>query len=178
MATIAQSAQHLFLSTTRFKELVEKGVIQRKGTDGYDLDEVRKSYITYQRTVAAGRLKPTDSALDLSAERAKLAKEQTEAISIKNALARGDLVPTKAVAEFMTHDYSLVAERIQAIPGKLADKLASPEHPRHVVEEALRYEINEALNELHDPASFGAISIGGVPDDIVQGTGTDLIVAK
>jgi hypothetical protein len=89
--------------------------------------------------------------LDLSAERAKLAQEQTQAAAIKNALARGELVPVRLIAELVEGDYAVVRERLQTIPGKAADALVGLS--REEIEDTLGDEINEALNELHDPAA-------------------------
>ena len=42
MASLSAAAAHVFLSTTRFKELVDIGAITRQAPGKYDLDVVRR----------------------------------------------------------------------------------------------------------------------------------------
>lgn len=68
-------------------------------------------------------------------------------------VGEGKLVEIEQVARQVEREYSVVRERLLAIPGKLASKLTGLDRP--AIEMALSKEINGALNELHDPAPEG-----------------------
>lgn len=72
---------------------------------------------------------------------------------------RGAVVPIEDVAKTVEREYSTVRERLLSIPGKLAAKLVGRD--RAAIDMALSQEINEALDELHDPNPDGW---GGGPD--------------
>jgi hypothetical protein len=63
--------------------------------------------------------------------------------------------PVDLARQFMTADYAIVRERNLTMPGKIADSL-TPHTPkdRAEIERIIRLEVNETLNELHDPAKF------------------------
>ncbi len=148
MATIAEAAAHIDLGERRFYELVEGDVIERCQPGEYDLDQVRVTYIRHIRKIGAGR--GAEKGIDLASERARLAREQTEAAAFKNAIARGEYVEIEEACRQMEADYGLVRQRILAMPGKLADALEGLD--REAREAAIMAEVIEALNELHEPA--------------------------
>lgn len=150
MATIAEAAHHIDLGERRFFELLDDGVIERKSAGAYDLDEVRVTYIRHVRKVAAGR--GAEKGADLAAERAKLAREQTEAAALKNAVSRGEYASIEEIGRQVEAEYGVVRQRLLAIPGKAADSLVGLD--RASVESALHKEIEEALTELHDAADL------------------------
>jgi phage terminase Nu1 subunit (DNA packaging protein) len=85
----------------------------------------------------------------LTEARAELAREQTEAIALKNAATRGDLIPVAIVKRSAGIIIAAFRERCLAIPGKIA---ASCEmRSRGEIEEIVRGEIYEALDELSRP---------------------------
>jgi phage terminase Nu1 subunit (DNA packaging protein) len=85
----------------------------------------------------------------LAAERAALAREQTEAVALKNAATRGDLIPVAVVKRSAGIIISAFRERCLSIPGKIA---ASCEmRSRGEIEEIVRGEVYEALDELSRP---------------------------
>src|SRR5262249_20765023 len=65
--TVAEAARHIDMGTRRFYELLDDGVMTP--AQGYDLEQVRRTYIRRLRKVAAGR--GADPALDLGIERAR-----------------------------------------------------------------------------------------------------------
>ncbi|MGD0332452.1 MAG: hypothetical protein ABSA90_04255 [Xanthobacteraceae bacterium] len=150
MATIAEAARHIDLGERRFFELLDDGVIERKSPAAYDLDEVRVTYIRHVRKVAAGR--GAEKGSDLAAERAKLAREQTEIAARRNAVERGELVSIEEVGRQIEEEYGVVRQRLLAIPGTLADSLVSLD--RASIESALHEAIKDALTELHDPTDL------------------------
>jgi phage terminase Nu1 subunit (DNA packaging protein) len=146
MAKIAETARHIDVSRRRFFELLDAGVVDRKPE--YDLDEVRLQYIRHLRKVAAGR--GADNELDLAGERAKLARQQTEGISLKNAIARGEYVLMDEVVRQVEGSYVVIRQRLLVIGGKVSDGLAG--QSRDVIKAAIDHEITEALIELSEPS--------------------------
>jgi hypothetical protein len=55
MATQAEAARHLFVSTQAFRDMIDRGVVTRRPPDGYDLNTVRREALTHLRAQAAGR---------------------------------------------------------------------------------------------------------------------------
>ena len=157
MATLIEVARHLFMSDRRLREWIKRGDITERAQGEYDLDEVRKEYIHVLRRQAAGHEARGD--LDLSGERAKLAREQAEGAAIRNAVSRGEYVAVDEVVAQVEREYGIVRERLLTIPGKVADALT--QRDRETIESVLIEEISEVLDELHDPAR-GADRPGGV----------------
>jgi phage terminase Nu1 subunit (DNA packaging protein) len=85
----------------------------------------------------------------LAAERARLAREQTEAVALKNAATRGDLISVAVVKRSAGIIISAFRERCLSIPGKVAT--ACEMRSRGEIEEIVRGEIFEALDELSRP---------------------------
>lgn len=89
----------------------------------------------------------TGENLDLTRERARLAREQADAQELKNAEARGELVPGFEIETTLVTLYSGTQQRLLAVPAK-----AAPEaHGAKTIAEAeavfRKYQI-EALEEL------------------------------
>lgn len=118
MSTVAQAADHLFVSERRFYEMIDQRIITRCDPGDYDLDRVRKQCFDHLRQVAAGRAGNSDAAL--SAERARLAKQQADAQEMKNSTSRGDLLPREEVHVAVTGSFARVRTKMLAIPSKVA----------------------------------------------------------
>jgi phage terminase Nu1 subunit (DNA packaging protein) len=146
MATIAEAAAHIFLTAARFHELVSQGVITKAERGAYDLDKVREEYIRNIRKKATGH--GTDAA-GLSEARAELTREQTQAVAMKNAITRGDFVPLAVVRRNLETVLTTVRERVLSIPGKTSS--ACEMRSRGEIEEIMRGELHEALDELRRP---------------------------
>ena len=145
MATLAEVGAHLQREIAKVSEFVKKGVITKQGRGQYDLEQVRREYILHIREVAAGRYKTGD--LDLSAERARLAKEQADAKEMENAVERGDLVYIEDVAKQIENQLTKARTRLLSVPTKVAPEAHASATVREVqalIEDA----IVEALNEL------------------------------
>lgn len=163
MATIAEAARHIFLGERRFFELLDDNVIERRPPGEYDLDRVRETYVLHLRKVAAGR--GAEKGSDLAAERAKLAREQTEAAAMKNALTRGELVSIEEVGRQLESEYGVVRQRLLAIPGTVAHSLVGLD--RASIETLLGTAITDALTELYAAADLSEQieSAKGPPDE-------------
>jgi phage terminase Nu1 subunit (DNA packaging protein) len=145
MATAAQAAAHIFISISRFRDLVSQGTIKHQPNGKYDLDKVREQYIRNLQRVATGR-GGEEGGTQLTKQRAEYAKEQTLSMKLKNAIVRGDYVSLELFAKKVDAMILVVRERILTIPGKLADKLSM--RTRDEIDLILREEVYEALNEL------------------------------
>jgi phage terminase Nu1 subunit (DNA packaging protein) len=85
--------------------------------------------------------------LDSDLELAKLRRQQTEAVAIKNATARGELLPKEEVVEEQQARIGRARALLLSLPGALADDLAIIEDPK-VVRQRLHGYMNRALQEL------------------------------
>lgn len=85
----------------------------------------------------------------LAAARTELAREQAEAARIKNMYSRGELVRLSEVERGATIIFAAFRERRLSIPGKIA--AICEMRSRGEIEETVRGEIYEALDELSRP---------------------------
>lgn len=145
MATLQQVAAHLGVSTKTVQDLLANGVIQKQARGEYDLDQCLKAYISRLREMAASRVGNGD--LNLTDERARLAKEQADAKEMENAITRGDLVYIEDVAKRVEQSLAKVRTRLLAIPTKVAPEAAAADDPKEV-QTLIERQIVEALNEL------------------------------
>ena len=145
MVTQVQLSDHLGISTTVISDLTSRGILEKNGKRGYDLEKCRLSYLGHLRDIASNRLKDGD--LDLGAERARLAKEQADAKEMENAVERGDLVYIEKVARQFEQQLTKARNKLLAAPTKVAAEAhaaATVKEVREIIEAA----IIEALDEL------------------------------
>ncbi len=102
----------------------------------------------------------TPDALDLTAERARLAKAQADDREMKNDLARGELI---TVAEFhlmVTAAFARVRAKLLALPSKMAPWVMSAKTAAEA-QAMLRDTVHDALNELAATNAAGVSEDGG-----------------
>jgi hypothetical protein len=157
MATVNEAAAHVFISSTRFKQLIDSGVVERQPPGCYNLDRVRESVFRQLRAVASAR----GTAIRLADERALLSKRQRELVELKTAQLRGTVVEVEAVAEIIEQNYGVVRERLLAVPWLAADQCAGKD--RQVIFDILKKLILETLGELYEPARI-ILEAGGNPE--------------
>jgi hypothetical protein len=91
--------------------------------------------------------KQTGSALDLNREKARLTKEQADLTSLKNAIARGDVIPSsQAVAQWSTH-ITAARAKLLAMPTKLGPQLIAI-NDVNTIAEIIKSAVYESLDEL------------------------------
>jgi len=140
-------ARVLVMSERRFYELLKRGVLPRSPVRGkYDLFACIRAYIEHMREQAAGR-SSKDGDLDIVAERARLAREQADAMALKNAVTRGELVPAADIERAKVAIHSIVVPKILAVPRACARKVAR-EHEARACEAIIRAELHQALREI------------------------------
>jgi phage terminase Nu1 subunit (DNA packaging protein) len=113
----------------------------------YRLATVVKALVEYENK-PDGRRGNGDEAR-LAVERARLAREQADAVALKNAITRRENVPVALVKKSLEIILVVFRERVLSMPGKIA---ASCEmRSRGEVEEIVRDECYECLEELSRP---------------------------
>lgn len=85
------------------------------------------AYCERLREQAAGRLGVIVGGLDLTQERALLAREQRIAQAIKNAVSRGEFAPVGVLADVLAEVSSAVVDRLDQLEGMLSK--ACPDLP-------------------------------------------------
>lgn len=151
----------LGISERRVRELRDRRVIPDNGRGRYELGVAIPAYCAHQRAVAAGHRGEGEDGevLDLTAERARKAKEEADRLEMQNAQMRGELLARADVDAAVIEDYSRVRARLLNIPSKVAPLVAAVTEPREA-EGMVKRAINEALQELSDPDALAAAGAG------------------
>lgn len=145
--------EHLDLGLTSIKELLRDGTIPgAKGPGGLDLDECRIAYIRNLRGKAAGRIKQApppvpDGALELNAERARLAHHQANKAALDEQEVRGELVRAEDVTRSVSDAFRRVRARLLSLPTKLTPIVLGSTDTVEV-KDAIEAGVLEALAEL------------------------------
>lgn len=116
MITQQQIAIHLDMTQQAASDLMGRLMIDWRTSS---LDEVRVAYIRHLREQAAGR------SIDLSTERARLAKEQADRVAMQNAVTRGELAPAILIEEVLAKAAAKIAGVFDAIPGAIRRRVPS-----------------------------------------------------
>src|ERR1035437_4291890 len=143
-------AAHLYCSTATIKSYETAGLIKR-GKTGYDLDECRKLVLVHLRDKAGGRMGNVEG-MNLTAEKAKRERSQTDKNVFALKILQGSYVLTDEVGQEVERLFGIVREQLLAIPGKSADRCAeSNAKLRDTITVILNEDIAEALNALSSP---------------------------
>ncbi len=145
MASQGEIAKYLGFSEAYFGDLLRRGVFTQQKRNAWDFDQCRLEYIKHLRDGAAGRLHNSD--LDLTEERARLAKEQADAKEMENAIARGELVHIEDVAKQFERGLERARTKLLAIPSKIAPEVHACATAKEV-QSVIERNIVEALTEL------------------------------
>jgi len=108
-----QFGQLVGVSQAAITAAVSEGILPRDGT----YREWLLAYCGRLREMAAGRYSASD--LDLTEERARLARAQSERIEMDNAVTRGELAPIDTLRDTLAPVVAQIAAHLDAIPGKL-----------------------------------------------------------
>jgi len=108
------------VSQRTVRDLATRGIVVKAGGRGlYDLPRSVAGYCAHLRDQAAGRA--GDAQAGLAAQRARQAKEQADALAMKNAVARGELVPASDVRTTWAAILTDVRSSILAVPSRLPE---------------------------------------------------------
>jgi hypothetical protein len=147
VTTISRAAAHVFCSRSQFDEYLAKGVVTRKPSGQYDVDEVRREVLTYLRKVASGR--GTGANADrLTDERALWTAAKRRREEMAEAVALGQFVSSSAVVLVLTDYIAGVREHLLALPGKWSALLVG--RTAEEIDGTLSDEIFEALDGLSE----------------------------
>lgn len=108
----------LGITQQRVSKLVREGVLVREGRGAYPLAENVRRYVERLRLVADGR-GGEEEAANLTAERARLAREQADHTALKNAQLRRELIPATEVSARWEDVVRRVRARLLAVPSRV-----------------------------------------------------------
>ncbi|MBF0454023.1 MAG: hypothetical protein HQL72_04285 [Magnetococcales bacterium] len=145
MTTQSEIATHLDLSERRVRDLLKELGLPTRNPD---LDQVRIAYIRHLRGVASRH--KSETGLDLTQERAKLAATQRQKTKIEVAKLRGKLVPSDEIQQTIFNLARRTRDRILLVPHRLSPSVAADTDPISVgmkMGEALREALEEISND-------------------------------
>ena len=160
MATQAEVAAHLFISDRQVRNLIADGVLAgSKGKGGLDLDDCRRRYIDYLRSVKTGQTsgdpesgneaEPGDIIGGINVPLQDARKKQADADIREHRLAvmRQEYAPVALLQDAVTRLSEMMVAQLQALPMKL--KVADPSLTARSVD-AAKKQIAELCNGLAD----------------------------
>src|SRR3954451_11137919 len=161
--SLEAACAHVFLGIGRFRQLQREGVLPRANSSDWNIDAIRRRYIEHLRAVKVNHgvlktpHKPDGDEPDLNVERAKLAREQREGHALKNAVARGELIPAADVVEGWQSAIARARSLLLGIPASAAEELVvlAAQGPA-AVRERLADMVHGALEELADTSAEDA----------------------
>lgn len=163
MPTQAEFAQHMGVSQQAISKLAQRGVFPKGGT----LDEWRQAYVRHLIDLASGHVSE-DGALDITEERALLARAQRVKLEIETEKLKGTLVPVDQVELTWTSMLAAARAKLIVIPQRAAAQVVAA-GSRAEAEEILRTLIWEALSELAEGVDY--TDQGPAGDDVDQENG-------
>jgi hypothetical protein len=166
MATAAVAAKHIFISASRYRDLVAANVIKHRPSGQYRLDEVREQYITNMQRTLRGR-GGADGGAILSKQRARLADAQASKAEFLNMQMQGGFVELSLMQRVLEGTFTVMRERALSTAGKCADAL-TPFTPkdRAEIHAVIQREVHEMLECLSDPDAMAAHAA----DEAVKGS--------
>jgi terminase small subunit / prophage DNA-packing protein len=144
--TAKDLADLLGVSDRTIRELARRGILLRKGRGAYLRDVSIRRYCDHLRELATGR-GGEDAIINATAERARLVRAQADAVELKNAALRGELLDASEVERGIASDYSEVRSGLLAVPSRCAQRL--PHLTAHDISE-VDLEIRAALTALSE----------------------------
>lgn len=134
-------ADWLGISVQAVNKHARDGVL-RKSNSRYDLKASVTAYCHHIREVAAGR--GGSEQLNLTAERARLAREQADQYALRNAVTRGELVEVAEAERAWSDTLRTVRSCMLAVPSRVRQRLG---HLTVADIEAIDFEVRNALTE-------------------------------
>lgn len=132
----------LGVSSGTLTQLKQRGIAVHLGRNAYDLGATVRQYCAHLRGVASGRGGEEHTA-SLTAERARLAKEQADAQALKNAALRRELVAAADVERAWGDVLRQVRARILAVPSRVRQSLSLAPGDVELIDRELRAALSE-----------------------------------
>ncbi|TCP06576.1 terminase small subunit [Caldimonas thermodepolymerans] len=155
--TQAEFAQLVGISEAKVSQLVSEGVLVR-GESG---QAWLHAYCGRLREMAAGRMSESGG-LDLVQERARLAREQADAVAMKNKIMRKEYAPVSLLSEVLASASQALAAKLEALPMQL--KRASRNLSADDIA-MLEREVARARNEWVEATSSLDLALGAPSDE-------------
>jgi hypothetical protein len=167
MATQTEFADHIGVTRQAVGDMVRRGVIRLDASGRLDLDAARLAYCAHLRSLAGNKSGDPDDDLNLTAERARKAKEEADRLEMLNAQTRGELLARGDVDAAVAAAFARVRARLIGVPSKVAPLVAmvdAPAEAQGIVREA----IYDALRELSETSVAALLGDNG---DLVEASG-------
>jgi phage terminase Nu1 subunit (DNA packaging protein) len=110
------------------RELANAGIVVRAGRGLYKLEESVRRYCEHLRRSQRGG---EASLATLRDERIRMAKEQADALVLKNAATRGQMLDAVDVEADWSNTLRTVRAGMLAVPSRAGAALAAPDAARH-----------------------------------------------
>ena len=148
MPTIIEVCRWCDISPTTLHKAVKRGVITRKPRGEHDIREVARALIKDGQAAKGGH-GDLATKLKLSEARAALAREQTAALKLKNAVARHEYVSREGAQRGVETILSTVRERLLSLLGRIAP--FGEMYEQRDIEQIVREEVCALVDELSGP---------------------------
>lgn len=146
----------LGVSTRTITDLAAREIVIKAERGRYNLEASVTAYCNHLREVAAGR-GGEQGVLDLTIERARLAKEQADAQELKNAVTRGELLPASDVEREWSDILARVRSGMLAVTSRIRGRISTIDATQAAI---IDTEIREALEALADDADHAPQGAG------------------
>jgi terminase small subunit / prophage DNA-packing protein len=143
IASVTELADLFGVDRRTVSGVAKRGIILRSGR-GFDRDDSVRRYCAHLRELATGRGGEVAIA-GATVERARLLKEQADAVALKNATLRGEMLVASEVEATWAGMLRTVRAGMLAVPSRCAGRL--PNLTRQDVSEIDR-EVRAVLTEL------------------------------
>jgi phage terminase Nu1 subunit (DNA packaging protein) len=150
--TVEQLARLLDVTPRRVQQLVAEGRLRKVAHGHYPLLPAIRAYIRHLKQEI-----PLDSGATLTAERARLAKEQADRLAMQNATARRELAPLSLIEETIAKSAAQTSKKLEGIVPQIKRRV--PEMSAvalQIIEEeidaACSLAANIRLRDLDEPA--------------------------
>jgi terminase small subunit / prophage DNA-packing protein len=137
-------ARWLGVTTKTVRELAAKGIVERVGRGRYRLETSVSRYCDHIRRTASQRGGEASLAT-LRDERIRIAREQADALALKNAAARGEMLDAKEAEATWSSTLRNVRAGMLAVSSRCGSRL--PHLTPHDIAE-IDAEVRAALTEL------------------------------
>ena len=155
------------ISDVHLGKLAAAGHVFRAGIGQYDLWASVRGYIGFlQKRVESGRKAPQKHTLTLAEAKIEETRERKERLALRNAEARGELVPVRQIVRAFGNVFAAMRERILSSDLTDAEKDLLLGDLRGLLEaEALTHERNHAGHG-RGPSGAGPVPSASAKDDL------------